>query len=53
MVSIVGAHNLKGVGAIHESPLQVRRNDKVAAQRRRWTFYETIVIRFLPPGFLP
>jgi hypothetical protein len=23
----------------------VRRNDKVAAQRRRWTFYETIKVR--------
>jgi hypothetical protein len=29
-------------GAIHESPLRVRRNDEVEAQRRRWTFYETI-----------
>jgi len=25
----------------------VRRNDEVAAQRRRWTFYETIKIGFL------
>jgi hypothetical protein len=25
-----------------EVHLQVRRNDDVAAQRRRWTFYETI-----------
>ncbi|MCX5909244.1 MAG: hypothetical protein NTY64_19245, partial [Deltaproteobacteria bacterium] len=25
-----------------EAHLQVRRNDEVAAQRRRWTFYETI-----------
>jgi hypothetical protein len=30
------------VGSIHELPLQVRRSDEVAAQRRRWTFYETI-----------
>jgi hypothetical protein len=27
-----------------EAHLQVRRNDEVAAQRRRWTFYETIKI---------
>jgi hypothetical protein len=32
----------KVVGAIHESPLRVRRNDEVEAQRRRWTFYEVI-----------
>jgi hypothetical protein len=25
-----------------EAHSQVRRNDEVAAQRRRWTFYETI-----------
>ena len=25
-----------------EAHLQVRRNDEVAAQRRRWTFYEAI-----------
>jgi hypothetical protein len=25
-----------------EAHLQVRRNDEVAAQRSRWTFYETI-----------
>jgi len=25
--------------------VQVRRNDEVAAQRRRWTFYETLNIR--------
>jgi len=25
-----------------EAHLQVRRNDEVEAQRRRWTFYETI-----------
>jgi len=29
-----------------EAHLQVRRNDEVAAQRRRWTFYETINIDF-------
>jgi len=27
-----------------ETHLQVRRNDEVAAQRRRWTFYEVISI---------
>jgi len=27
-----------------EAHLWVRRNDEVAAQRRRWTFYETIKI---------
>jgi hypothetical protein len=27
-----------------EAHLQVRRNDEVAAQHRRWTFYETINI---------
>ena len=27
-----------------EAHLQVRRNDEVEAQRRRWTFYETIKI---------
>jgi hypothetical protein len=25
-----------------EAHLSLRRNDEVAAQRRRWTFYETI-----------
>ena len=30
-----------------ETHLQVRRNDEVAAQRRRWTFYEAISIGFL------
>jgi hypothetical protein len=25
-----------------EAHLQVRRNDEIAAQRSRWTFYETI-----------
>jgi len=29
-----------------EAHLQVRRNDEVAAQRRRWTFYETIRVGF-------
>jgi len=32
-----GAQKLRG-----EAHLQARRNDEVAAQRRRWTFYETI-----------
>jgi hypothetical protein len=27
-----------------EAHLQVRCNDEVEAQRRRWTFYETIII---------
>jgi len=27
-----------------EAHLQVRRNNEVAVQRRRWTFYETICI---------
>jgi hypothetical protein len=31
-----------------EAHLQVRRNDEVAAQRRRWTFYETIILWPLP-----
>ena len=26
-----------------EAHLRVRRNDEVEAQRRRWTFYETII----------
>ena len=30
-----------------EAHLQVRRNDEVAAQRRRWTFYETIILETL------
>jgi len=34
-----GAQKLRG-----EAHLRVRRNDEVAAQRRRWTFYETIKI---------
>jgi hypothetical protein len=31
--------------------LRVRRNDKVAAQRRRWTFYAAIISHFIenPP----
>ena len=28
-----------------EAHLRVRRNDEVAAQRRRWTFYETISLQ--------
>jgi len=44
MVSIGGAQKLRSAGAIHESPLQVRCNDEVEAQRRRWTFYETIIL---------
>jgi hypothetical protein len=28
-----------------EEHFQVRRLDEVAAQRHRWTFYETIVLR--------
>jgi len=39
---IPGVQQLFVVRAIHESPLPVRRNDEVAAQRNRWTFYETI-----------
>jgi hypothetical protein len=31
-----------------EAHLRVRRNDEVAAQRRRWTFYETIKIERSP-----
>jgi hypothetical protein len=27
----------------NEAHLRVRRNDEVAAQRSRWTFYETII----------
>jgi len=34
-----GAQNLR-----REAHLRVRRNDEVEAQRRRWTFYETIII---------
>jgi hypothetical protein len=30
-----------------EVPVRVRRNGEVAAQRRRWTFYETIALPFL------
>jgi hypothetical protein len=30
-----------------EAYLHVRCNDEVEAQRRRWTFYETIMFRFL------
>jgi hypothetical protein len=31
-----------------EAHLQVRRNDEVAAQRRRWTFYEVITLGYSP-----
>jgi hypothetical protein len=30
-----------------EAHLRVRRNDEVAAQRRRWTFYETINLEMI------
>jgi len=33
-----------------EAHLQVRRNDEVEAQRRRWTFYEGIKITLLKPA---
>jgi len=33
-----------------EAHLQVRRNDEVTAQRRRWTFYETIKVTLSPVG---
>jgi len=33
-----------------EAHLQVRRNDEVEAQRRRWTFYETITLQFFEKG---
>jgi hypothetical protein len=36
-----------------EAHLHVRRNDEVAAQRRRWTFYETIkdeMLKLRPGG---
>jgi len=32
-------------GAVREPSLQVRCNDEVEAQRRGWTFYETIKFR--------
>jgi len=35
-----------------EAHLQVRRNDEVAAQRRRWTFYEAINLRDSPKDYL-
>jgi hypothetical protein len=35
-----------------EAHLQVRRNDEVAAQRSRWTFYETIIIYISTPRSL-
>jgi hypothetical protein len=34
-----GAQNLRS-----EAHLQVRRNDEGAAQRCRWSFYETIIL---------
>jgi hypothetical protein len=57
MVSIVGARRVApDIGHAQRAPtmqgaqklrseahLQVRRNDEVEAQRRRWTFYETII----------
>jgi hypothetical protein len=36
-----------------EAHLQVRRNDEVAAQRSRWTFYETIKTISLKTGAWP
>jgi len=33
-----------------EAHLRVRRNDEVAAQRSRWTFYETIKVDDLVEG---
>jgi hypothetical protein len=33
-----------------EAHFQVRRNDEVAAQRRRWTFYETITFECRSKG---
>jgi hypothetical protein len=35
-----------------EAHLQVRLNDEVAAQRRRWTFYETIKFVLLKSLYL-
>jgi len=35
-----------------EAHFQVRRNDEVEAQRRRWTFYDTIIPRQENPGRL-
>jgi hypothetical protein len=37
-----GAQNLRS-----EAYLQVRCNDEGEAQRRRWTFYESIKIKYL------
>jgi len=37
-----GAQNLRS-----EAYLKVRCNDEGEAQRRRWTFYETIILDFL------
>jgi hypothetical protein len=36
-----------------EAHFLVRRNDEVEAQRRRWTFYETIISRTLRPAKPP
>jgi len=36
-----GAQKRITVGAIHESPLRVRRHNEVAAQRGTWPFCET------------
>jgi len=33
-----------------EAHLRVRRNDEVAAQRSRWTFYETINLCYRKTG---
>jgi hypothetical protein len=41
---------MNGIRAIHESPLRVRRNDEVAAQRRRWPFSEVIKFGWLFAG---
>jgi hypothetical protein len=35
-----------------EAHFQVRRNDEVAAQRSRWTFYETIIFALTPLRFM-
>jgi len=42
MLQMQGAQELRS-----EAHLQVRRNDEVAAQRSRWTFYEAIIDRDL------
>jgi len=64
MVSIVGASGrtpiferasarpyMQGAQKLRsEAHLRVRRSDEVAAQRRRWTFYETIRIGIAKKG---